>query len=274
MDEPKRLVEDTELSPLGRSLLASATTDAPEPGNRAATAKRLGIVALTLVGGSETGSALAASALWWKAGAVIALVGGVIAIAIVTRTPSEEPAAPVASPSYETRVVAPAPAPAVEPAAPVPVVEPVEPAPSIPAKPPVRRTAPIRRVEAPAPVEPPAEPLPIIEEPTPAPVVTAPPPAPVDPRRLAAEVGVLDRARGALRRGDSRAALAALDEHRRDFHDGALVAEAEVVRLEIFVQTDQVAAARDQARSFLSRFPHSPLVRRVRSIVDRMKEAP
>ena len=65
-----------------------------------------------------------------------------------------------------------------------------------------------------------------------------------------------------------------LDEHRREFADGALVAEAEVVRLEALIQAGRTADAREQARSFLHRFPSSPLVRRVRSLVERLEESP
>ncbi|HSJ99633.1 MAG TPA: hypothetical protein VK932_00275, partial [Kofleriaceae bacterium] len=97
-----------------------------------------------------------------------------------------------------------------------------------------------------------------------------PPPAPVDARRLAAEVAVLDRARAALQRGDTAAATAALDAHAREFADGALVAEAEVVRIETLARAGQTDAARRRAHAFLARSPQSPLRKRLRSLLDRI----
>jgi len=125
----------------------------------------------------------------------------------------------------------------------------------------------------PPPPEPVAEPA--IAEPPPAPppapdetaaAVEAPPP-PIDPRRLAAEVALLDRARAAVAAHDTAGALALLDEHRRSFGDGALVAEAEVVRIEALVAAHRTAEAAGLGRAFLTRFPHSPLAARVRSLI-------
>jgi hypothetical protein len=106
---------------------------------------------------------------------------------------------------------------------------------------------------------------------------TAPPPAPVDvpdpappaidPRRLAAEVALIDRARAAIASHDSSRALALLDEHRRTFSDGALVAEAEFVRIEALVGARRTAEATELGRAFLTRFPRSPLGRRVRDLI-------
>jgi TolA-binding protein len=129
-----------------------------------------------------------------------------------------------------------------------------------------------------------AEPPPAIDEPAPPIVEAAPPatepaaetspsPAPptVDARRLAAEVALLDRARTALRTGDASGAIAALDEHRRTFADGMLLAEADLVRIEALLVLGRTADATELGHAFLTRFPHSPLAKRVRSLISRTR---
>jgi outer membrane biosynthesis protein TonB len=257
-------------------VLGSAADDGPAPASRSRAAKRLGIASIVLASGTEA-TVAATTALWWKAGLVIALIGGAVAIAIVTRSPAADDAPPPPPPAPIVVVDKPVVKPA--PPAPPPIEQPAdqpEPAPvDKPADKPIAIDKPVRkRVESPPP-SPPVEPTPAPVEESPPPPPPAPPaPVQVDARRLAAEVAVLDRARTALARRDATTALAALDEHRRDFADGALVAEAEVVRLEVLVETNQVAAARAQAADFLAKFPRSPLVRRVRSLVERIKETP
>jgi outer membrane biosynthesis protein TonB len=290
MAEPRRLLDDPDASPLARSLLSSAGDDGPTSDHRAAAAKRLGIAAITLAGGSKAGSAAVATAMWWKAGLLVVLLGGIIGVAVVVS--SADLAGSAASDRARlTRVAVPAdstppPADLVPPAGmsnePVPVVPaddvapPPPPVEATPPPPPKRVTKPATASVPESPPEPPPSPEPVTEAPAEPPVTEAPAPPPirVDARRLAAEVALLDRARGALKRRDTTTALAALDQHRRDFHDGALVAEAEVVRIEALIQAKDHAAARAQAQSFLARFPKSPLVRRVRSLVENLKEAP
>jgi outer membrane protein assembly factor BamD (BamD/ComL family) len=89
----------------------------------------------------------------------------------------------------------------------------------------------------------------------------------IDARRLAAEVALLDRARARVAAGDLAGAIAALDEHRRDFSDGALVAEAELLRIDATLRRGQRAEAQELGRRFLARFPRSPLAQRVRSLL-------
>ncbi|MBK7535157.1 MAG: hypothetical protein IPI49_07220 [Myxococcales bacterium] len=85
-------------------------------------------------------------------------------------------------------------------------------------------------------------------------------------RRLAAEVALLDRARAHLASGAFTAAADALSEHARTFDDGVLTAEAEVLRIDVLVQTKQRDQARARAAAFLLRYPSSPLAHRVRAI--------
>jgi outer membrane biosynthesis protein TonB len=284
--DPQRLLDDPDASPLARSLLASAEEDAPSSRQRAAVAKRLGIAAGLLAGTSEVGAGAVAGAgaLWWKIGIVVAVLGGAITggvallreaepAAEVAATTTAPARAPIQAPARATLEPPPAPeppAPAIEPppTPPTPAALPAKPTPPSPAT--AKAKAKAKAIPPPAPeaIPPPAP------EAAPAP----PPAAPIDARRLAAEVAVLDRARAALRRGDADAATAALDEHARDFADGALGAEAEVVRIEALVHAGQADAARERARAFLARFPQSPLAKRLRSLALRLptpaKETP
>lgn len=293
MSDPLRLLDDPDTSPLGRSLLSSATTDAPPGDNRAAIAKRLGIVAGALVSStaSNAGVAAAASALWWKIGLVVIALGGITAVAIVRSTPdaSAPPARAVPS-AVQTAPSAVRTAPSAvqtSPSAVQTAPSTVQTASSANQTPPsadqtppsAPRTAPARPranggrklpsvAEASAPEATPSTPS--TTEPTPS---TPPPPASepvtIDARRLAAEVALLDRARAALTAGNVPAALAALDEHRASFADGALGAEAEVLAIEALLQQGDRPAAADRARAFLTTFPRSPLTKRVRSLLAR-----
>lgn len=271
MADPQRLVDDPDASSLGRTLLASASADAPTEEHRAAIAKRLGIAAILVGTGSQVGAGAAAATAWWKAGVVVAVLGAAITAGVVlTRSP--EPAAPpervVEAPA---RVVEPAPRPAPPPAAiepPPAAIAPAVPAPEAPRRAaprpaPQRRPAPAAREVAPEPAE-------ITQAP---PAVVAPAPVVVDARRLAAEVAVLDRARAALRRGDASATLSLLDQHEREFADGALLAEAELVRIETLIVSGDAATARVRSRAFLTKFPQSPHAKRLRSLVDRLPSA-
>lgn len=257
MGDPPRLLDDGDLSPLGRSLLSSASDDGPSGDNRAAIARRLGIAATTIASGTQAATIATGTVAWWKISLVVVALLGIAGVAVVAIPSSEPPVVKVAPVALETPVVKPPPVvapPVVSPAVvePPPVVDPpvVEPPPV--AK---KRTKPTVKVATP------------VEEPA------APPPTPtIDPRRLAAEVALLDRARGALRAGKHADALAVLDDHDREFaSDGALLAEAEVVRIEVLMKQGNVAAAKGRAGEFSARFPHSPLVRRVRHLIE---EAP
>ena len=300
MDDPQRIVDDPDASPLARSLVASAAEDGPSASHRAAVAKRLGIAAVLVAGGGEVGAgaSAAAGAIWWKVGLIVVALGGSItggvAVMRAREAGPEGATAPVAvrapapsqgvgrmaEPEVEPEIASapePASASAQIAAEPVPVVKPAAvarprsatapaAAPAAPATPATHEAPEQRPVEAAEAIEPPAPAVPL----TPAPSVPV--------RRLAAEVAILDRARTALRRGDTADATTALDEHAREFTDGALLAEAELVRIETLIRAGEIEAARRRAGDFLVRFPQSPLAKRLRSLVDRLppsaKESP
>ena len=98
----------------------------------------------------------------------------------------------------------------------------------------------------------------------------APPSVPL-PRRapLAREIALLDAAERAERQQDHRSALARLDQYGREFPDGALLAEAEVLRISALFGTGEVATAQRRARSFLAASAPSPLTARIASMLSR-----
>jgi len=291
-DLPPRLLDDPEASPLARALLRSADLDGPSPESRRAVARALGVAA--------AGTALAAggsAGAWWIGSIAAVAIAAAGAVGYVVTRPDAKtpPPAAVAAPTAPeaVRPVAPTPTPTpvpvptpelpVPPPAPVAVVPPVaEPA---PAAPPRRAKArPHRVAAAPAPVpvpapEPAAAPAPVpepppVEEPAPPTVAEPLQPVAIDPRLLAIEVGQVDRARARLAAGDPAGALAAVAEHTRTFPHGILAAEAEVVRIDALLRSGQRDAARRVGRQFLQRFPRSPLVQRVRSLLTTAGTAP
>lgn len=102
------------------------------------------------------------------------------------------------------------------------------------------------------------------------PLPSAAPPAAL-PRRapLAREIALLDAAERAERQQDHRSALARLDQYAREFPDGALLAEAEVLRISTLFGAGEAATAQRRARSFLAASAPSPLTARVASMLSR-----
>ena len=110
---------------------------------------------------------------------------------------------------------------------------------------------------------------PIARETVPAPAAATAAFEPSAPRRapLAGEIALLDAAERAERRQDHPAALASLDQYARAFPQGALLAEAQVLRIGALFGIGDEVAAQDEARSFLARYAPSPLAARVRSML-------
>lgn len=104
----------------------------------------------------------------------------------------------------------------------------------------------------------------VLPEPTetePAPVVHAPP---VDDG-LAGQVSAIREARSAMRSGDGRAALVALNRAFVPGQSGPLSQEATLVRVSALCLVGDRAAARRTAEQFLANYPSSPLVSKIRS---------
>ncbi len=82
---------------------------------------------------------------------------------------------------------------------------------------------------------------------------------------LSNQVAAIREARAAIRRGDGRAALAAIDRGLPQGQSGPLEQEATLARVSALCLLGDVATARRTAEQFLARFPGSLLASRIRS---------
>ncbi|XYI01123.1 hypothetical protein ACMHYB_15780 [Sorangium sp. So ce1128] len=94
----------------------------------------------------------------------------------------------------------------------------------------------------------------------------APPAAPIDSDELLRESNLIDRARAAATQNPD-AALAAVDEHRREFPAGRLVEEREYVAIRALMRLGRVDEARARADAFLARYPSTSYADRVHRAV-------
>jgi hypothetical protein len=175
--------------------------------------------------------------------------GGAGAVATTSSAPplDETPIAAPADVRVQARVEAPAPAPeAIAPSAPV--------ASASIARAPRESTSP-RRASSP-PRSSPVEAL-----------VTPP------PRSLAEEMSLVARARTELQRGRPSETIALLDEHARRFEGGALLDEAEVLRIAALADRGDASRALARADAFLRAHPDSPYAPRVIAVRDRARAA-
>jgi hypothetical protein len=86
---------------------------------------------------------------------------------------------------------------------------------------------------------------------------------------LAREVGMVDRAHAALKRGDARAVLAELAPYEQTFETPRLLPEVFALRMEASQESGDDAAARLWAERLLSRFPKSAHAVRAKAILER-----
>ncbi|MBN2196042.1 MAG: outer membrane protein assembly factor BamD [Polyangiaceae bacterium] len=78
------------------------------------------------------------------------------------------------------------------------------------------------------------------------------------PSTLGAEVARLDEARTASRAGDHGEAIRIVEDYRREFPNGALAPDAEVVALEALAKLGERAEVARRAARFLARYPNDP----------------
>jgi len=122
-------------------------------------------------------------------------------------------------------------------------------------------------------VEPPAREKPESTEPAPG----ERPGTPAAPRRPSAsdadalELGLLQRARGALAKGDFSAVLSAITEHQRRFPSGRLREEREALRVKALLGLGRTDEAQRAGERFRERFPESVLAPRIE---DATRKAP
>ena len=227
---------------LERSLLRAGVAEEPSAERARRTAAALGLgkrVALAAcAAGGVMASQTSAAALRWAAIALIG-AGGLLVGQALRRNHAE-------APPPEVSVQAP------EPPARVAVESAPEP-PSIPsaeAAPPKAsvRASPTRRSSTPSAAVPSAS-----------------------SGSLGDEIALLDAARRALRAGDARLALSALERHQAEFRRGLLGQEAGLLRIEALVRAGNRPAAEALARQFLARQPNSPHAKRIESLLGQAK---
>jgi hypothetical protein len=279
MIEPPRLLDAPETSAMGKQLLQSARDDGPSEPRRAALAATLSLASVTAA--KSVASAAAASHLVaWSLAVIVSISAAVIALrsrshpapglptpaptqpigARATRPPAQMDPGPAA---INIRPPGRAVTAKGEPSLAVAPARPAAPAPSH-----RRRPAPaaaIATVEL-------TESVDTAERAASAPATSAAPPegdltSTEQARRRAAEVALLDRARDLLAAGEITAANSALDRHAREFSDGVLTTEAEVLAIDGLLRSHHTAQAQLRAAQFLRDHPSSPLARRVRTLL-------
>jgi hypothetical protein len=133
---------------------------------------------------------------------------------------------------------------------------------------PAPRVAP-KSVEVARPQPEPSDPPVLVEEAKAAPRAPQQNARPAPPRSasLGREIDLIDAARAALSRGDSRGALATLDAYARLYPRGRLGMEAEVLRIDALERSGDTDGARRRAAAFLRHNPKSVLSARVRRLL-------
>jgi hypothetical protein len=102
----------------------------------------------------------------------------------------------------------------------------------------------------------------------------SPSPSPSQPSALAAEVARIDTARTVSSIGDHDEAIRLIERYHRDFPEGVLAPDADVVALEAVLAKGDTAEASHRAAEFLSRYPNDPHAPRVRLLVSRSGTPP
>jgi hypothetical protein len=145
---------------------------------------------------------------------------------------------------------------AAVPSPPQPTVAPQVAAPLLPAPAPVVQ-APVSSVS----------PLPPVETPASAPRGRSAPSAATDD--LGEQIRLIEAARAGVAAKNAKAALTALDSYSAKFPRGSFGQEALVLRIRAVDQAGDSARATAMAKSFISRFPASPHVARLKPIAER-----
>jgi hypothetical protein len=92
----------------------------------------------------------------------------------------------------------------------------------------------------------------------------------LDASTLAAEVARIDAARAASATGDNAEAIRLIDRYHRDFPNGALAPDADVVALESMAAKGDRAEIARRAALFLSRYPADPHAARVKWLAEHL----
>jgi hypothetical protein len=145
----------------------------------------------------------------------------------------------------------------------------------VPPPPVVAAAEPVAVAPAPAPVLSAAEPAAVVPLPAVQAASAAPrarstaAPASSPPEDLGEQIRLIEAARAGVASRDAKAALAALDSYTAKFSHGSFGQEAMVLRIRALDQAGDFARATALAKSFVTRFPKSPHVARLKPIAER-----
>jgi hypothetical protein len=270
---PDRLYESSS-SEVERLLLRAGRERAPQGAKRRAIAAATGVVAASALTAGTAGGAVASGAVAGKTGAGIAtllslkwvvvvgvasvsVAAGTAAVHVVRSERAATRAAEIAAADKAHAIAARAPvarSASVAPLVPVPVASAA--AASVVSVPPPSAPV-VAEVVAPRPSAPPG---------TTSNKVTGVPSSNAS-SNPAAELVMLDQARGAIRSGAPAEALSILDAYRARFARGVMAPEASILRVEALVGAGDRAGAEREAESFRRANPNSPYAARIDSLL-------
>jgi len=232
VSDPVRLLASPDATDLERELLGSWSDERPTTSARDKTLAMLGVA-----GGAAAGAAAAGGSIAPKA-----VAAGWIALAKWMTIGLVAVGAAAAGVTALSRRHAPI------------VSAPVAPAPPAPtAATPVETTAPLATATP--------------TQDTPAPTPRAREHVAPAASSITQQIAALDRARAALEQGDAARARKLVDAYEAEYPSGALVQEAELVRIESLVREGKSAEAARAGKHFLGAYPNSPHDARVRSLL-------
>jgi outer membrane biosynthesis protein TonB len=177
-----------------------------------------------------------------SSGVVLKIVGalavvGVIVGGVALRSTGDRQADEVTAPEPSQPAVSPPPAPTPAQGEPAPMTDIAAPEPE-----------PVPDIATPEPAPEPDKPTPKIK-PQPKP--------PAQPKTLADEVALMQALSTALKAGDPSKVLVLVAEHERDFADGQFIEERRAAKARALCQSGKLAAGKQEAQRFGSRWPDS-----------------
>jgi hypothetical protein len=266
--DPDRLLESSG-SEVERLLLRAGRERAPRGAKRRAIAAATGVVAASTISGGSSAGSTAGAAVAGKAGAsATALVSlkwivvvGVASVGVAAGTAAVQTSRTESSASRVAKTAISVPAQARKPAGSSPLLSP-----------PVVATV---SVSAAPSVDPPAPLLPSAPPPVAAPLALTRASSPASKSRgvatdgsnAAAELAMLDQARGLIRGGEAARGLSLLEAYASRFPRGVMAPEASILRIEALVGAGDLNEAKREGEALLRANPESPYAPRIASLI-------
>lgn len=250
MSDPERLIHGGD--DFEKSLLQSARKDGPSQDGKARLLLTMGL-GVTAAGSTvssaaaATTSSLATSILPWIAAG--ALLGTGMIAAVSTLTSKEPPPSPTAI----ARTNGPFTSSARESVSSSPLLVP---SPAISSSPPIHPSTTVFQTNT-------------TESSLPSKVASAPAPSSLPPHKeedsLINELRLLDQARAALSSGNLATANTSLQQYVRDYPQGKLSLEAQILRIDLLLRQGNRSQAKQEAEAFVKAHPQSPHTPRLRT---------